>query len=313
LAAAALAAASPDTALAWSDAAIAISDAKARPQTLVTVTAIATARVIVRNPVIFKASNVMRKRFCGLAKIYNSAANSRWQDEAFCAWPSAMLTRVSRARFRARLRNRAQNIRLLPNPQPAMTQPNATHIWLIRHGETEWSKSGRHTGTSDIPLTDAGRAQAAALEPLLAAQPFDLVLTSPMQRAIETCRLAGLGERSQIEPNLHEWNYGVYEGRKTADIRADVPDWSVWTSTIPEGENAADVGRRAQALIDQLLGTGAQHIALFSHAHFLRTLGAVWASGAPALGAHLVMDTAAVSVLGFEREVPAILKWNLQS
>jgi broad specificity phosphatase PhoE len=195
----------------------------------------------------------------------------------------------------------------------AMSQANAKHIWLIRHGETEWSKSGQHTGTSDIPLTDAGRAQAAAIKPLLAAQSFDLVLTSPMQRAIETCRLAGLGEHAQIEANLHEWNYGIYEGRKTVDIRADVPDWSVWTSPIPEGENAADVGRRAQALIDQLLGSGAQQIALFSHAHFLRTLGAVWASGSAAFGAHLVMDTAAVSVLGFERDVRAILKWNLQS
>jgi broad specificity phosphatase PhoE len=194
-----------------------------------------------------------------------------------------------------------------------MTQPNVTRIWLIRHGETEWSKSGQHTGTTDIALTEAGRTQAAALKTQLATQPFDLVLTSPMQRAIETCKLAGLGERAQIEPNLHEWNYGVYEGRTTADIRASEPDWSVWTSAIPEGENAADVGRRAQGLIDKLLGTGAQHIALFSHAHFLRTLGAVWASGAPALGAHLVMDTAAVSVLGFERDVRAILKWNLQS
>lgn len=184
-------------------------------------------------------------------------------------------------------------------------------LWLIRHGETEWSKSGRHTGTTDIALTEQGRRQAAALAPLLAAQSFDLVLTSPMQRAIDTCHLAGLGAQARIEPALHEWNYGIYEGLRTADIRADVPDWSIWTSPMPDGENAAQAGARAQALIDRLLDQGANHIALFSHAHFLRTLAAVWTTGDPSMGAHLLLDTAAVSVLGFERETRAIMKWNL--
>ncbi|GJH24489.1 histidine phosphatase family protein [Caballeronia novacaledonica] len=192
-----------------------------------------------------------------------------------------------------------------------MNMKGGVHIWLIRHGETEWSKSGQHTGTTDIPLTDEGRKQATALAPVLASQSFDLVLTSPMNRAIETCRLAGLSEHAQVEPELHEWNYGIYEGRKTQDIREEVPDWSVWTSPIPEGENLADVGRRAQALIDKLLATNATSIALFSHAHFSRVFGAQWATGSPALGAHLAMDTAAMSVLGFERDVRAIIKWNL--
>lgn len=192
-----------------------------------------------------------------------------------------------------------------------MNLKDGVHIWLIRHGETEWSKSGQHTGTTDVPLTDEGRKQAAALAPVLASQQFDLVLTSPMSRAIETCKLAGLGNRAQVEPELHEWNYGVYEGRKTADIRKEIPDWSVWTSPIPEGENAADVGKRAQALIDKLIATNATHIALFSHAHFSRVFGAQWATGSPSLGAHLAMDTAAMSVLGFERDVRAIIKWNL--
>ncbi|CAL8478634.1 histidine phosphatase family protein [Caballeronia sp. S22] len=192
-----------------------------------------------------------------------------------------------------------------------MNMKGGVHIWLIRHGETEWSKSGQHTGTTDIPLTDEGRKQATALAPVLASQSFDLVLTSPMNRAIETCRLAGLSEHAQVEPELHEWNYGIYEGRKTQDIREEVPDWSVWTSPIPEGENLADVGRRAQALIDKLLATNATHIALFSHAHFSRVFGAQWATGSPSLGAHLAMDTAAMSVLGFERDVRAIIKWNL--
>ncbi|WP_162070513.1 MULTISPECIES: histidine phosphatase family protein [Burkholderiaceae] len=192
-----------------------------------------------------------------------------------------------------------------------MNMKGGVHIWLIRHGETEWSKSGQHTGTTNVPLTDEGRKQAAALVPILAAQTFDLVLTSPMDRAIETCRLAGLGDRAQIEPELHEWNYGVYEGRKTPDIRKEIPDWSVWTSPIPEGESLDDVGARAQALIDKLLATGAANIALFSHAHFSRVFGAQWATGAASLGAHLAMDTAAMSVLGFERDVRAIIKWNL--
>jgi broad specificity phosphatase PhoE len=192
------------------------------------------------------------------------------------------------------------------------TSKPVTQIWLIRHGETEWSKSGQHTGTTDIALTERGREQAAALAPLLASQSFDLVRTSKMQRAIETCRLAGLGDRAQVEPDLHEWNYGVYEGRKTVDIRKEEADWSVWRSPIPEGENLADVGARAQAVIDRLLATGAKHIALFSHAHFLRCFAAQWATGSPALGEHLALDTAAVSVLGFERDVRVILKWNHQ-
>lgn len=193
-----------------------------------------------------------------------------------------------------------------------MNSTSGPQIWLIRHGETEWSASGRHTGTTDIALTEQGRKQASALAPLLVAQSFDRVLTSPMQRAIDTCRLAGLGEKAEIEPALHEWNYGIYEGRKTAEIREQVPDWSVWHSPIPDGESATQVGERARALIDRLLSRDASHIALFSHAHFLRVLAAVWATGEPSLGAHLVLDTATVSVLGFEREVRAIAKWNLQ-
>lgn len=185
-------------------------------------------------------------------------------------------------------------------------------IWLIRHGETEWSKSGRHTGSTDVPLTDDGRAQAVAVAPFLAKQPFDLVLTSPMSRAKETCQLAGLGDKAQIDPDLHEWNYGVYEGRKTVDIRKEILDWSVWNSPIPEGENAADVGHRAQTVIDRLMNSGAATIAIFSHAHFLRVLAAQWATGTPSLGAHLSLDTAAVSELGFEREIRTIVKWNLR-
>ena len=190
---------------------------------------------------------------------------------------------------------------------PVTNQPE---IWLIRHGETEWSKSGQHTGRTDIPLTDHGREQARALRPVLAAQTFDLVLHSPMSRARDTCEEAGLIAHAEEEPRLSEWNYGIYEGRKTADIRAEEPDWSVWTSPIPEGESVQDIQARAESLIARLLGTNGR-IALFSHAHFLRVLGACWMADSAALGAHLLLDTASVSVLGFDRESRALKQWNV--
>jgi broad specificity phosphatase PhoE len=129
-------------------------------------------------------------------------------------------------------------------------------IWLIRHGETQWSLSGQHTGRTDIPLTENGRSQAEALQPVLAQQPFDLVLCSPLTRAQDTCRLAGLGAQMQLEPRLLEWNYGIYEGRKTQDIRQQTPGWSVWDSPMPDGEDVAAIQQRAESLIDHLLTLG---------------------------------------------------------
>ncbi|MBB3260875.1 putative phosphoglycerate mutase [Paraburkholderia bannensis] len=190
--------------------------------------------------------------------------------------------------------------------------PASHEVWLIRHGETEWSRSGQHTGRTDIGLTARGREQAQALAKPLAAQHFDAVLASPMSRAIETCKLAGLGERVKISADLHEWNYGVYEGRKTADIRQSEPDWSVWHSAIPEGENLAQIEARARGVVDSLLtmlGDGGR-IAVFSHAHFLRVLAGCWIGDSAALGAHLYLDTASVSILGFDRENRAIRRWN---
>jgi broad specificity phosphatase PhoE len=183
-------------------------------------------------------------------------------------------------------------------------------LWLIRHGETEWSLSGRHTGRTDIPLTDHGREQARALAPTLALQRFDTVLTSPMRRAIETCHLAGLGENAKQEPDLREWDYGTYEGRTTNEIRADAPGWTVWDSPIPEGESIDAIQARAQALIRKLLATPGR-IALFSHAHFLRVFAGVWIGDSAALGAHLMLDTATIGILGFERECRAIRQWNV--
>lgn len=183
-------------------------------------------------------------------------------------------------------------------------------LWLVRHGETTWTLSGQHTGRTDIPLTEHGRRQAEALKPALAAQTFDRVLCSPLGRAQETCRLAGLGDRMEVEPRLREWDYGAYEGRTTEDIRREVPDWSVWHSPVPQGEDLAAVQARARALIAQLLGMQGR-IALFAHAHILRVLAGCWMADDARLGAHLVLNTGTLSVLGFEREDRAILRWNL--
>jgi probable phosphoglycerate mutase len=146
---------------------------------------------------------------------------------------------------------------------------------------------------------------------VLAAQPFDLVLCSPMSRARDTCAEAGLGGQAEEEPRLSEWDYGIYEGRKTKDIRAEDPDWSVWTSPIPQGESVEEIQARAESLIQRLLATSGR-IALFSHAHFLRVLGGCWMADSAVLGAHLLLDTASVSVLGFDRETRALKQWNVR-
>jgi broad specificity phosphatase PhoE len=197
------------------------------------------------------------------------------------------------------------------NATTAENHVNQPEIWLIRHGETEWSLSGQHTGRTDIPLTEHGRAQARSLRPVLAAQPFDLVLCSPMSRARDTCAEAGLGGQAEEELRLSEWDYGIYEGRKTKDIRAEDPDWSVWTSPIPQGESVEEIQARAESLIQRLLATSGR-IALFSHAHLLRVLSGCWMGDSAVLGAHLLLDTASVSVLGFDRETRALKQWNVR-
>lgn len=191
----------------------------------------------------------------------------------------------------------------------ASNEHSTLEIWLIRHGETEWSLSGQHTGRTDVPLTEHGREQARSLAPLLARQSFDVVLTSPMSRAIDTCREAGLGAHSRVEPDLGEWDYGIYEGRTTAEIRASMPGWTVWNSPVPEGERIEQIQGRANALIERLLAMRGR-VALFSHGHFLRVLGGCWMNGLALTGSHLLLDTATVSVLGFERETRALRRWN---
>ena len=194
----------------------------------------------------------------------------------------------------------------------ASDEPNGhPELWLIRHGETPWSLSRQHTGRTDIPLTERGREQARMLAPILAQEHFDRVLTSPMSRAIETCRLAGLGDHAEEEPELREWDYGIYEGRTTDEIRDSAPGWSVWDSPMPEGESIGEIETRARKLVQRLAGLPGR-TALFSHAHFLRVFAGCWIGDSAALGAHLLLDTATVSILGFERENRAIRQWNVR-
>jgi broad specificity phosphatase PhoE len=182
-------------------------------------------------------------------------------------------------------------------------------LWLIRHGETEWSLSGAHTSRTDIPLTARGEERAAKIRDYLAHRKFNLVLTSPLQRARETCRVAGYGEVAQVEENLREWDYGIYEGRTTADIRKEQPDWSIWDTSIPGGEPVEQVAARTQKVIDRALAAGGQ-VALFAHAHVLRILTATWLALPPRAGSLFALGTGSVSTLGFERETRVLSTWN---
>ena len=185
-----------------------------------------------------------------------------------------------------------------------------THVVLVRHGETEWSATGRHTGRTDVPLTEEGRRQARALGACLEAWSFALVLTSPLQRASETCRLAGLGEGAEPREDLMEWDYGEYEGRTTADIRSGRPGWTLWMDGVPGGETAEQVGRRADRVIAEARAA-AGDVALFAHGHILRVLAARWLDLPPDRGRSLALETATISELGYERETPVIARWNV--
>jgi broad specificity phosphatase PhoE len=191
----------------------------------------------------------------------------------------------------------------------------AESVLLIRHGETDWSTERRHTGRTDLPLNREGERRARQLAPFLASFPevaTATVFTSPLLRARQTCALAGMGDRATVDDDLVEWDYGEYEGTRTADLRASDPGWSIWRTTIRSGESLDDVARRADRVlrrIDAINGT----VVLFAHAHLLRILAARWC-GFPALGGNrLTLLPASVSVLGFEREVAVIDQWNLNT
>lgn len=182
-------------------------------------------------------------------------------------------------------------------------------IFLVRHGETEWSRIGRHTGRTDVPLEPEGRAQAEAVGRLLGGRGFALVLASPLERAAETCRLAGYGDRAEPCPDLVEWDYGSYEGRTSAEVRAERPGWTLWTDGVPGGETAADVGRRADRVVARARDAGGDTLCV-AHGHVLRVLAARWTGLPPVGGRLLALDAGSVSVLGWERETPVVECWN---
>lgn len=181
-------------------------------------------------------------------------------------------------------------------------------LWLIRHGETEWSKSGQHTGISDIALTRAGEQAARTLRPVLARTSFDHVLASPLQRARRTAELAGAKD-VQIEEGLLEWDYGEYEGLTRVQVRETRPDWTVWTEGAPGGESPEQVSSRVDRVIGKFRAQGGRML-LFAHGHVLRSLAARWIEQPVKLGEHLPLDTAKVSVLGFDRGTPTLDRWN---
>ena len=188
----------------------------------------------------------------------------------------------------------------------------AVELWLVRHGETEWSLSGKHTSRTDIPLTEHGRERAAEIGEYLAGVTFAAVLRSPMGRARETCQIAGFGDVAVVDEGLREWDYGVFEGRTTKEIQAEIPGWSVWSNEIVGGETVEHVGARVDGVIARALslGGGDGKVALFAHAHILRILAARWI-GLEARGGELfALGTGSVSVLGWERETRVIGRWN---
>jgi probable phosphoglycerate mutase len=182
-------------------------------------------------------------------------------------------------------------------------------VTLVRHGETPWSVLGKHTGRTDVALTEVGRAMARGVGPRLAGGDFGVVWSSPLVRARETCELAGFGARVELAPDLMERHYGRIEGRTTHELRSEQPGWNVWTAECVDGESLAAVGLRADRVIDRLRASRGSAL-LFSHAHFLRILAARWIDLPALSGQNFVLETASISVLGWERETPAILSWN---
>jgi probable phosphoglycerate mutase len=182
-------------------------------------------------------------------------------------------------------------------------------VLLVRHGETEWSRAHKHTGRTDIPLTDAGREAARDLGERLHDRAFTEVLTSPLVRAAETCRLALPDADPLVRDDLREWDYGEYEGRTTTEIREERPDWYLWHDGCPGGESAEDVGRRADRIIEELAGLD-RDVAVVAHGHLLRVLTARWLGLPPASGGLFALSTASLSELGHERETRVIRLWN---
>jgi broad specificity phosphatase PhoE len=192
-----------------------------------------------------------------------------------------------------------------------MSHTALPEIYLARHGETAWTISRQHTGRTDIPLLEQGEKDAIRLGQRLEGVMFTKVLVSPLGRARRTCELAGFGDKAEVDPELHEWEYGNYEGRRTADIRAERPDWYLFRDGCPGGESVAAIGGRADRVIARLRAIDG-HVLIFSHGHFLRVLAARWLGLLAGDARLFLLSTAALSILGYEHnlEEPAIHMWN---
>ncbi len=182
-------------------------------------------------------------------------------------------------------------------------------VVLVRHGSTEWSERGCHSGRTDVPLTDEGRRQAEAIRPCIAAWRFAAVFTSPLSRARETAALAGFPDAT-VTDDLREWDYGDDEGRTTPEIREERPNWFLWRDGVPNGETLADVGARADRMVEAVRAVDGD-VALFAHGHVLRILTAQWLGLEPGRGRSFALGTGTISTLGYEREVPVIIEWNV--
>ncbi len=185
-------------------------------------------------------------------------------------------------------------------------------VYLVRHGETEWSRSGRHTSVTDLPLTPLGEQQARALAGHLDPAAFGLVLSSPRRRAVQTAGLAGFtgAAEPQLDEDLAEWHYGDYEGRTSDEIHREVPDWTIWTHPVPNGESQQDVTVRLDRVVQRLRSSGVDQAICFGHGHALRALTLRWLEFDVAYGVHFPLDTGTVSVLGAEKNQPALQRWN---
>ena len=186
---------------------------------------------------------------------------------------------------------------------------NQQQVYLIRHGETEWSLTGQHTGITDLPLTENGRILAKRLEPILAKQTFVMVLTSPLKRARDTCELSGLGAAAQVDNDLVEWNYGEYEGLTSREIREKAPGWLLFEHGCPGGETPEQVGERADRIIARARRQQG-NVALFAHGHLLRVVAARWLGFAAGVGRHFLLDTGTLNILSYYQGIPAIKEWN---
>jgi probable phosphoglycerate mutase len=184
-------------------------------------------------------------------------------------------------------------------------------VYLARHGETEWSLSGQHTGITDIPLTENGRNLAKRLAPVLATERFALVLTSPLERARKTCELAGLGAHAEIDRDLMEWNYGEYEGLTPKQIDAQAPGWMLFRDGCPGGETPEQIGVRVDRLIARVRAVEG-HVALFAHGHIFRVFAARWLGFPASAGCQFLLDTATLSILSYYRGIPAVKRWNAE-